>query len=107
FVNLNKIIFIEKNINFPNKTIINSINNIEFAIPLNNKIINQKKILDKINKKINDNQKIIDFLKKNIKNPSFLSKAPKIIIKKNLQKLKKSKMLKIELLQKFYLIKYL
>ncbi|QJC35232.1 valine--tRNA ligase [Enterobacteriaceae endosymbiont of Donacia proxima] len=107
FVNLNKVFFIENNINFPNKTIINNIHNIEFAIPLNNEIIDQKKILDKINKKINDNQKIINFLNKNIKNPSFLSKAPKIIIKKNLQKLKKSKILKKELLQKLFLIKHL
>ncbi|QJC36044.1 valine--tRNA ligase [Enterobacteriaceae endosymbiont of Donacia cincticornis] len=107
FVNINNIFFIKKNINFPNKTFINNINSIEFAIQLNNNFIDQKKILNKINKKINENQKIINFLNKNIQNPSFLSKAPKEIIKKNLQNLKKSKIVKKELLQKFFLIKNL
>ncbi|QJC35636.1 valine--tRNA ligase [Enterobacteriaceae endosymbiont of Donacia sparganii] len=107
FVNLNKIIFIEKNLDFPKKTLINKINNIEFAIPLNNKIINQKKILNQINKKLHDNQKIINILNKNIKNKNFLSKAPKPIIQKTLEKLKNCKILKKELLQKNLLIKNL
>ncbi|QJC37269.1 valine--tRNA ligase [Enterobacteriaceae endosymbiont of Donacia thalassina] len=107
FVNLNKIFFITNKMNFPKKTLINKINNIEFAIPLNTKIIDQENLLNQINKKLNTNQKIINFLCKNLKNKNFLSKAPKNIIIKNLEKLKNCKILKKELLQKFFLIKNL
>ncbi|QJC37685.1 valine--tRNA ligase [Enterobacteriaceae endosymbiont of Donacia bicoloricornis] len=107
FVNLKKIFFLKEEINFPEKILINKIDNIEFGIPLNNKIINQKNLLNQINKKLNNNQKIINFLIKNTKNKNFLSKAPKNIILKNLEKLKNCKILKKELLQKFFLIKNL
>ncbi|QJC33640.1 valine--tRNA ligase [Enterobacteriaceae endosymbiont of Donacia provostii] len=107
FVNLNKIFFIEKDTHFPKKTLINNTKNIEFAIPLNNQIINQKKLLNKINEEINNNKKIMDYFKKNIQNTSFLSKAPKNIIKKYLQRFKKSKLLHKELLQKLFLIQNL
>ncbi|QJC36450.1 valine--tRNA ligase [Enterobacteriaceae endosymbiont of Donacia simplex] len=107
FVNLKKIIFIKNNINFPEKTLINKINNIEFAIPLNNSIIDQKNLLKKINNKLNNNQKIINLLNKNIINKNFLSKAPKHIIIKNLERLKNCEILKKELLQKISLIENL
>lgn len=107
FINFNKIFFLEKEINFPKKTLVNKINNIEFGIPLNNKIINQKILLNQINKKLNNNQKIMNFLIKNTKNKNFLSKAPKNIILKNLEKLRNCKILKKELLQKIFLIKSL
>ncbi|QJC33237.1 valine--tRNA ligase [Enterobacteriaceae endosymbiont of Donacia clavipes] len=107
FAHLQKIFFIQENIDFPEKSLINKINKIEFAITLNKKIINQKELLNKIIKKLQDNQKIINILNKNITNKNFLSKAPQQIIKKRLEKIKNCKILKKELLKKILLIKNL
>ncbi|QJC32021.1 valine--tRNA ligase [Enterobacteriaceae endosymbiont of Donacia versicolorea] len=107
FVNIKKIFFLENNVNFPEKTLINKINKIEFAISLNIKIINKKFLLNKINIKLQNNQKMINILNKNIKNKNFLSKAPKKIIQKKLEKIKNYKILKKELLKKILLIKSL